>query len=180
MANTVFVSIAEINDIPALVVLVNNAYRGEGSKKGWTTEADLLDGQRTDEKSLHELITKPCSVILKYTDKKNQLLGCVHLQPEHNKLYLGMLTVSPVLQGKGIGKKLLEASEEYARVHSYPAIVMTVISIRYELIEWYERKGYIRNGQTKPFPAADPAFGIPLVPLEFIYLEKIIKQIIRN
>ncbi len=166
------ISEAGEEDVPALVWLVNNAYRGESSKKGWTTEADLLDGLRTDQKALEQLIRKPGSVILKYTDENNQIIGCVNLQKQNDKLYLGMLTVSPTLQGEGIGKKLLSASEAYASKNDFSAIAMTVISVRQELISWYERHGYIRTGQTKPFPTGDPSFGIPRQPLEFTVLEK--------
>lgn len=173
MADANYISIAAESDIPALVSLVNSAYRGEGSKKGWTTEADLLDGLRTNEKSLQEIIAKPGSVILIYTDEKNKLVGCVNLQQQENKLYLGMLTVSPILQGAGIGKKLLAASESYAASNNFTAITMTVISVRQELIAWYERHGYQRTGETKPFPTEDPhALGAPRIPLEFIYMEK--------
>lgn len=166
------ISIASEKDIQELNLLVNSAYRGESSKKGWTTEADLLDGVRTNEKSLNELFKKPGSVILKCTNKKNELIGCVHLQSQKNKLNLGMLTVSPVLQGGGIGKKLLLSSEKFAIENNFQYIVMTVISVREELIAWYERHGYRKTGETRPFPTGDPSFGIPLKPLEFIVLEK--------
>ena len=168
------ISLTGEEDVPALVTLVNSAYRGESSKKGWTTEADLLDGLRTDQKALEKLIRKPGSVILKYADENNQLIGCVNLQKQEEKLYLGMLTVSPTLQGGGIGKKLLSASETYAQKNNFSIIAMTVISVREELISWYERHGYLRTGQKKPFPTGDPSFGIPRQPLEFIVLEKAI------
>ena len=172
MTKNTLISTAGETDIPALVALVNSAYRGETSRQGWTTEADLLDGLRTDQKAMQELIRKPGSVILKYTDDANQLIGCVNLQQQEDKLYLGMLTVSPNLQGAGIGKILLLASEAYAVKNNFSTIVMSVISIRQELIAWYERHGYKRTGQMKPFPTGDPSFGIPRQPLEFIFLEK--------
>ena len=165
------VAIANENDIPALNVLINSAYRGEQSKQGWTTEADLLDGIRTDEEGLKELMNQESSVILKFTEG-NQVQGCVHLKQEENKLYLGMLTVSPQLQNKGIGKILLAAAEEEARKRNCIAVFMSVISIRKELINWYEKHGYVNTGKRKPFPEDDPRFGIPKVKLEFIILEK--------
>ncbi len=168
------ISQAGEEDVPALITLVNSAYRGESSKKGWTTEADLLDGLRTDQKALELLFRKPGSVIFKYTDENNHLIGCVNLQSQDERLYLGMLTVSPSLQGGGIGKKLLSAAETYAVKNNFSAIAMTVISVREELISWYERHGYLRTGQKKPFPTGDPSFGIPRQPLEFIVLEKAI------
>ena len=165
------VAVANENDIPALNILINSAYRGEGSKQGWTTEADLLDGIRTDEESIKELIDQECSVILKFMEG-NQVYGCVHLRQEENKLYLGMLTVSPQFQNKGIGKILLAAAEDEARKRNCIAVFMSVISIRTELINWYEKHGYVNTGKKKPFPENDPRFGIPKVKLEFIILEK--------
>ena len=84
-----------------------------------------------------------------------------------------MLTVSPGLQAGGIGKKLLSAAESYATSNHFNTIIMMVISIRTELIEWYERRGYQRTGEIKPFPK-DPKFGLPKQHLEFVVLEKII------
>ena len=162
---------ANEKDIPALNILINSAYRGEGSKQGWTTEADLLDGIRTDEESLKELMQQENSVILKY-EEDNKILACVYLRKEDDKIYLGMLTVSPQLQNKGIGKILLIASEDEAHKRNCSAVFMSVISIRTELIEWYKKRGYYDTGHTKPFPENDPRFGIPKQKLEFIILEK--------
>jgi hypothetical protein len=48
---------------------------------------------------------------------------------------------------------------------------MTVISVRTELIAWYERQGWSDTGKRKPFPENEP-FGSPKQPLEFIILKK--------
>lgn len=165
------IAIAEEKDIPQLLKIINAAYRGEESRKGWTTEADLIDGDaRTDEQVLSTLIKRNGSVILKYVED-GIITGCVHLEKQNKKLYLGMLSVSPEMQGKKVGKKLLFAAEEYARNNSLKTIVMTVISVRNELINWYEKHGYKKTGETKPFPS-DDKFGKPRRPLEFIVLEK--------
>jgi ribosomal protein S18 acetylase RimI-like enzyme len=171
MPHSLHFSIAAGNDVPELVKLVNSAYRGDSSKKGWTTEADLLDGIRTDEESLTKLIHQPGSVILKCTDENNELAGCVYLQNQAGHMYLGMLTVSPSIQAQGIGKALLKASEEYARQQGCHAVMMTVITVRHELIQWYERRGYQQTEEKRPFPN-DPRFGIPKQPLEFVVMEK--------
>ncbi len=165
------ISIVTATDIPALDKLVNSAYRGDSSKKGWTTEADLLDGLRTNPDSLKKMIDEPGAVILKYSDESGSLLACVYLKVKQNKLYLGMLTVSPELQSKGIGKQLLAAAENYAKEKNCQAITMTVISVRHELIAWYERHGYRATGETEPFPT-DPEFGLPKTPIHFIVMEK--------
>ena len=162
---------ATIEDIEALNKLVQSAYRGESSKKGWTSEADLLGGIRTSEKSLLDTIQTPKTFIFKYSES-GEILGCVMLAEKENTVYLGMLTVSPDLQGGGIGKKLLQYAEIFALEKGISKIEMTVISVRSELIAWYERHGYVRTGETKPFPMNDPSFGEPKQHLEFIVLEK--------
>lgn len=166
---------ATTEDVPALVALVNSGYRGDSSRQGWTTEADLLGGIRIDEESMTDLIKAPGSVVLKATDANGIIQGCVHLQDTENALYLGMLTVSPTLQNAGIGRQLMQAAEEFARTKNLPAITMTVISVREELIAWYQRRGYADTGERKPFPMNDPRFGLPKQPLEFIVMEKQLK-----
>ena len=163
-------SYATTNDVEELVTLVNSAYRGEEAKNGWTTEADLIEGIRIDTNSLLKLINKPGATFIKYeTDGK--IIGCVYLQKLENVLYLGMLTVDPNLQAKGIGKKLLRLSEAFATEEQLTHIIMNVISVRKELIAWYERQGYYQSDERKPVPA-DPRFGIPRRPLEFIIMKK--------
>lgn len=162
---------AVVEDAPALDKLVNSAYRGDSSRQGWTTEADLLDGTRTDAAAIAELIQTPGTTLLKYVEG-NEILGCVELRYQDGKLYLGMLTVSPGLQGKGIGKLLLKEAEEEAIDQKCTSIFMTVISVRKELIDWYLRHGYHLTGDRKPFAFNDPRFGQPKMKLEFIVLEK--------
>ena len=169
------ISKATTQDIPELNILINSAYRGESSKKGWTTEEHLLGGIRTDEANLGELLQKEDVTILKYTEN-NQLIGSVYLEKQGDTLYLGMLTVSPELQGGGVGKKLMQAAEDFARNARLSKISMTVISVRSELIAYYERRGYKSTGETKPFPMSDPKFGLPKQFLEFIIMEKAIPE----
>ena len=120
-------------DIDSLNTLINSAYRGEFSKKGWTTEAHILEGSRTTEAELLEIIQDKHNTILKYSEN-NKIIGCVLLKAKENELYLGMLTVSPELQNSGFGKKLLQQAEVFAAELDLPKIVMTVISVREELI----------------------------------------------
>lgn len=162
---------AVVADATELNVLVNSAYRGDSSRQGWTTEADLLDGTRIDVEAIKDLILTPGITILKYSEG-NEILACVELKKENEKLYLGMLTVRPHLQGKGIGKILLKAAEEEAHNQKCTSIFMTVISVRKELIDWYMRHGFKPTGEKKPFAFNDPRFGQPKQPLEFIVLEK--------
>jgi ribosomal protein S18 acetylase RimI-like enzyme len=164
--------IADEKDISTLVALMDSAYRGENSKKGWTSEADLFIGnKRTDETTVADLIKKPGAIFLKYLSDKGNLEGCVLLNKKDNRIYLGMFSVSPSAQGKGIGKKLLAAADDYAKENSCFSIFMTVITVRKELIAWYERNGYTKTGKVLPFPV-DERYGIPTQPLEMLVLEK--------
>ena len=153
--------------------MVNSAYRGDGSKKGWTTEADLIDGIRTNETMMEEMMNTPDSVIFKKVGEDGAIEGCVYLQEKKDRLYLGLLTVSPIIQSKGFGKQLLALAEEYARMNAKPVIYMTVISIRQELIDWYERHGYKRTGKAVPFPDASELIR-PRQPLILLTFEKLI------
>jgi len=159
-------------DIPRLISLLNSAYRGDTARKGWTHEADLIEGNnRTDAQELEDKLGRPDAVLLLCEDVSGELQGCVYLEKNHGDLYLGMLSVWPALQGKGIGRLLLQKAEEYAQSSGCTAIVMTVISVRTELLEWYQRNGYAATGEQEPFPN-DPRYGKPRQPLYFIWLRK--------
>lgn len=162
---------ANPDDAVRLAELVNSAYRGDYAKQGWTTEADLIDGTRTDAAALLDLINRADTTILKY-EENNSILGCVELVLQGTTLYLGMLTVDPGLQGKGVGKILLSAGEEFGKNKKCSVVNMTVITVRTELIDWYKRHGYADTGKRKPFAFSDPKFGKPRQPLEFMVLEK--------
>jgi len=167
------ITIATLEDVSVLEKLINSAYRGETSKKGWATEADLLEGKRVTLDELHEIIENKSNTILKYTED-NQIIGSVLLANKGNKLYLGMLAISPELQNKGIGKKLLQEAEVHATSLGLPKIIMTVITIREKLIEWYKRHGYVDTGVREPFQLNDSDSIITDRHLEFMVLEKIL------
>lgn len=162
-------------DIPAIVDLVESAYRGDASRVGWTTEADLLDGQRTDVEAVKEAVSSDASVLLVATAEDGTLTACCQLEPRDGDVcYFGMFAVRPTSQGGGVGAELLSQAETYA-VDKLGAhtMQMTVIAQRDELIAWYERRGYARTGATLPFPYGDERFGLPRRDdLHFIVLEK--------
>ena len=158
-------------DAPRLTQFVNAAYRGDSSRQGWTTEANLLDGQRIDEVGLHDMLALPQAAILLCQNAAGELLGSFHVQADAGRLHLSMLAVAPAGQGQGVGKFLLRAAEDYGRQHGCTVSKMTVISVRPELIAYYERRGYRPTGATKPFPT-NPRFGVPKQPLELLVLQK--------
>ncbi|OKS84868.1 GNAT family N-acetyltransferase [Mucilaginibacter polytrichastri] len=165
------ITIATIIDTDELTALVNSAYRGESAKQGWTNESHLLDGQRIDNVIVLSYLQDNNVAILKNIDHGGCITGCVYLEVKGAQLYLGMLTVSPVEQGKGVGKMLLAKADEYARSKNCNAITITVITTRSELIAWYERHGYVKTGEIRPFPN-DERFGIAKAPIELLVMEK--------
>jgi predicted N-acetyltransferase YhbS len=166
--------IATAADIDAVVALVNSAYRGDSSRAGWTTEADILGGQRTDAAEISRLVSEYDSAIMLCTCDSG-LIGSVHLyRVDAAKSYMGMLVIKPVLQGQGLGHRFMTEAERFASTKwGASRMRMQVISLRKELIAYYERRGYRRTGETMPFPASDPRFGLPKVEgLMFEILEK--------
>lgn len=162
-------------DIQELNKLVNSAYRGEDSKKGWTTEAEILDGLRIDEAALEVLLTKPAIVVLKCNDVDGRILGTVCLEVVDHHLHLGMFAVSPMSQGNGIGKSLLNAAVKHAIENECDRVVISVISTRKELISWYERHGYVATGNSIAFEDIEGRFGDPKVSaIHLIEMQKVL------
>ena len=148
-------------DVDMLVALVESAYRGESSRAGWTTEADILEGQRTDPEGVLEVIGSPGSRLLA-VERDGRIVACCQLEHRGDHAYFGMFAVSPVLQGTGLGKVIISEAERQARTGwGVGEMHMTVITAREDLIAWYERRGYRRTGRTSPFPYGDERFGVP-------------------
>ncbi|WP_449425059.1 GNAT family N-acetyltransferase [Rhodanobacter lindaniclasticus] len=160
LSNVVF-RVASAEDIPAIVALVESAYRGESGLRGWTTESHLLDGQRTDAADVGTLIARPDSRVLLAT-RGGALVASCHIERQGAAGYFGMFAVDPGEQGHGLGKQVLAQAERIAREQWHcRAMRMTVIVQREELIAWYVRRGYRRTGEQRPFPYGDERFGIP-------------------
>ena len=174
MTRPPLISKAEKQDAKQIAALVNSAYRGESSKQGWTTEADLLVGRRTDTEEILRLISSEDSMFL-LCKVDAELVGSVHLQKQVEQVYLSMLAVSPLLQGGGLGKQLLEAAELTAQETWFAAkLVMDVISCRNELIAFYERRGYRRTGATRAFPVNPELWTPKVADLRLEILEKVL------
>ena len=162
---------AREEDVPAVVAVVESAYRGEGSRAGWTTEADLIDGQRTDVGQVLSLLARPDSVIL-LAEIDGHLCGCCHLERAGaNVVKFGMFAVSPQVQGGGIGKALIAEACRKATSWGCDRMEMSVVKQRADLIVWYQRLGFEPTGDVEPFPYGDDRFGRPRRPdLEFAVL----------
>ena len=167
MTETVTVRIAGPADLPRLHPVIERAYRGDSARQGWTHEADLLSGERIDDDTLQAMIADPAQILL-IAEQGDVALGCVSLTARGDGLvYLGLLCVDPTRQAGGIGKAIIAAAEKLSRdTLDADRIEMTVIDSRIELIAYYERRGFVRTGERRPFPVeVDP-------PLSMVVLEK--------
>ncbi|OIV37616.1 GNAT family N-acetyltransferase [Mangrovactinospora gilvigrisea] len=164
-------------DVPAMVALIESAYRGESSRAGWTTEAHLLDGQRTDPEGVRGVIGRPDSLLL-VAERGGEAVACCQLERRGDAVYFGMFSVRPTAQGNGLGKAVIAEAERMAREEWGAArMEMTVIRQRDDLIAWYERRGFRRTGVNSPFPYGNERFGVPLRDdLEFTELVKELAQ----
>jgi ribosomal protein S18 acetylase RimI-like enzyme len=148
-------------DVDVLVALIESAYRGDASRAGWTTEADILEGQRTDPEGVLAVIKAPDSRLLT-VERDGRVVACCQLEHRGEHAYFGMFAVSPALQGGGLGKVIIAEAERQARATwGAKEMHMTVISVRDDLIAWYERRGYRRTGRGPSFPYGDERFGVP-------------------
>lgn len=170
---TPVVTVAKEGDIQEISNLINLTYSGYSGKKGWTTEADLLSGQKVTPKAIGEILSNPNKKILVSRGNK-LLLGCVFLEKRDKSIYLSALTVNPNFQRKNIGSKLLSSSETFSSLFwKIYNIEMTVLNQRHELLEWYKKRGYKDFGLRLPFPYWNKEMGIPKIGgLEFVVLTK--------
>ncbi|KAL8377528.1 hypothetical protein RB595_008281 [Gaeumannomyces hyphopodioides] len=176
-------------DLPLLQPLVQSAYRGEASRKGWTTEADLVGGQRIDRAGLLDKINNPLGAVLiafPAGGEAGAAVACCEVILAHKPgegagagpatTYFGLFAVDPEQQRGGFGKTVLAKAEEYARdMLGASRMEMTVIWTREELIAWYLRRGYVKTGEKRPFPYGLPANGTPL--RDDLYFEVLVKDL---
>ena len=141
--------IATAADAAQICDLLNLAYRGS---EGWTTENSLVEGRRCNVTDVLADINATGSYLLVY--KGDDIVqACILVQKKHDKAYIGSFAVKPGLQNLGIGKAVLNLAEQYAVTKFQPnEFVMVVLSSRAELIEYYERRDYQRNGKIKEYP----------------------------
>lgn len=171
---TISLRMAEEADLPAIVAVMNAAFRGDAEERGWSVESGYISGDRTSVPLLREEIAGGARYLFARDEATLDVQGCVSLQaiaPE--RWYLGSLTVAPALQNTGFGRKLLRAAEEFAADRGARSIEMTVVNVRDALIAWYERRGYRLTGETRPFPYGDNRYGRPMrTDLKFVVLER--------
>ena len=149
--------IANSADIGAIVDLVRRGSRGDASKRGWTSEADLVEGIRTDADQVRAMMSAHGEIIL--GEDAGSLLACCHCQCSAREGQIDLLTVDPEQQSIGLGSQTLCLAEEWLRGRKAEVARILVLNRLPALGFWYERRGYIRTGATIPFSVVDPRFG---------------------
>lgn len=180
--NNIFFRKAVIADANAVAAIVNAAYRGDSSRKGWTTEADLLEGSRTDFADIVVLLEAAGSVILmaeSIDQHGKHLLSTAHLERVDESdvpaAFFGMFAVDPELQAKGLGKQMMQSAEALVlQEWGTRKMLMDVISVRTELIAFYERRGYRLTGEVRPFPVNPDLWTAKVDRLELVRMEKLL------
>ncbi len=159
---TLTIRAATTADLPAIHPVIERAYRGETARQGWTHEADLIEGPRTDLETLTAIVQDPAQVLLSAWED-GTAIGCVNVVNRGGgTAYLGLLCIDPLRQAAGLGRQLIAAAEAHARtVFGCTRMEMTVIEERRKLIEYYVRRGYAETGERRDFP-------IPLDPPLFM------------
>ncbi|HSH87573.1 MAG: GNAT family N-acetyltransferase [Methylophilus sp.] len=170
--------LAQVSDTPVICALVNAAYRGETSRAGWTTEADLLTGVRTSERTIQALIESEHACILLGEEVGGVVAACICLEQNPESLetvHLGMIAVSPLLQNLGYGKTMILAAEKLAKAQwQAQRAEMMVISLREALIAFYRRLGYQPTGKTVPFPHQPDMWQAQVEDMQLIALQKVL------
>ena len=139
-------------DIPAIVKLVNAANSGDGNTAGWTNEAHLFHGNRTDEAEIAQLLAAPGARFV-LSMGVGQVIACAYLRVTGKEAYLGLLAVYPHRQGRGFGSELIAECERiaYQDLGCERLRISVITSHRPEVAAFYERRGFARTGKFKPF-----------------------------
>lgn len=161
------------NDISQLIPLINSAYRST-SNNAWTGEAHLLEGKRVDQEILENAFDEKNSIFF-IVENKNTIIATIQAKLENNSIHIGLFAVNTDFQGKNLGKRLLEFTENEAnKIWKTDSFTMEVISSRDELIEYYERRGYKRTSRFIEFPKSELWTNKTGEELKLLVLEKLI------
>jgi RimJ/RimL family protein N-acetyltransferase len=162
------------SDATQLVRLVRSAYRGS---VGWASEADLVGGERIAATQLLEVIARPRSMLL-VLEESDALLACCQLEDRGERLaFLGTFAVRPTAQGRGVGRRVVAEAERWATAEFGANVLeITVLAQQTALVHWYERLGFERTGELRPFPA-DVRYARPKRDdLHFVVLRKVLGE----
>jgi GNAT superfamily N-acetyltransferase len=130
---------ASAEDVPALVALVNYAFR---------VEEFFVAGPRTSTAEVEGLLRSGTFLVL---EEDGRPVGCVYVGRRGERGYFGLLSVDPREQGRGFGRRLVRAAEERLRAQGHREVEILVVDLRKDLDPFYLGMGYRFSGDA-PFP----------------------------
>lgn len=142
-------------DAGDIVCLINAAFE---------VERFFLDSDRI---AIHEVRTRLTTGRFILAEEDGALIGCVYIEPRSDRAYLGLLSVDPARQRRGIGKSLMTAAENHCRAAGCCFMDLKIVNLRQELPGFYRKLGYVETG-VEPFPAE----ARPKLPCQFIVMSK--------
>jgi GNAT superfamily N-acetyltransferase len=151
------IRLAQSADVDALSALINIAFR---------VELPFIEGDRINPDGVRAYMKKGKFLL---AEDSSGLVGCVYVEVRGDRGYLGLLGVEPQSQGTGLGRKLMDAAEEFFRTANCVAIDLRIVSARAPLPAFYRRFGYVETG-TAPLPPDAPV----KVPCHFILMSKML------
>jgi GNAT superfamily N-acetyltransferase len=157
------IRLAILDDAEPLASLINAAFR---------VELPFIEGDRTNPGAVRAYMKKGKFLL---AEDSSGLAGCVYVELRGDRGYLGLLGVEPQRQGTGLGRKLMDAAEEFFRAAGCVAVDLRIVSARTPLPAFYGHLGYVETG-TAPFPNDVPA----KVPCNYILMSKSIAKSFRN
>lgn len=165
---------AQAQEADSIAALVNRAYRGESSRAGWTTEADLLDGKRTTPEEVLGLLARyDIQILTGWVASQLTVTLCAEWHAVQQTVHLGMIAVEPTAQNRGYGKTVILAAEQWAVEHWQVRVSqMAVVSLRQALIAFYQRLGYQPTGEVRPFPYQPEMWQAKVDNMQLITLQK--------
>ena len=138
MAETLALRTATADDVPRIVALLNAAF---------AMERDFIDKDRTSAPEIQRYMTTGTFFVV--DGDANTLSSCMYLEQRAERLYLGMLAINPLQQGRGFGRQMMAAAERQAVSLGCNAIDIRIVNRRTELPPFYRALGFVDNG-TEP------------------------------
>ena len=165
---------ARIEDADPIKRIVNSAYRGTSGTAGWSNEAHLLSGNRIEKHHIIDIINKSNLDILVALSNENIVASMCVEKLNDKESYFSMLAVEPKLQSCGIGRRMFTEIENFSHLSfNSQTYILEVITLRKDLIHFYNRLGYQQTGQISEFPFSS-AVGESLV--GSLYIERMEKH----
>jgi N-acetylglutamate synthase-like GNAT family acetyltransferase len=137
----IHIRVATMDDRAAMMPAINAAFAIE----------KFLEGTRTDEARLSEMMESGEFLIAQNASGK--IIACAYTESKGERGYLGMLAVDPAEQGKGLGRVMVDAVEDYCRKRGCSGVDLVVISLRSDLPPFYRKLGYVETGTEEFHPS---------------------------